>query len=259
LKNTLKKIAFFRLLYGLNIAQKQFFRFDIIGFVRRFTDFLHDYITLKNQPNNPHFRLHYGSLLPALTDKTSTTPTDPIYFYQDAWAASKIFALRPTHHYDVGSAAKTIGILSQFVPITMIDIRPLELVLPRLHFMEGSIVNLPIPTNSVQSISSLCVVEHIGLGRYGDPIDSYGSEKAITELKRVCAIGGHLLFSVPVDATGTVYFNAHRAFTPEYIKEQFQNFELLDEQYIYGKILQSQYQPDKGYGVGLYYWCKKSD
>jgi hypothetical protein len=29
------------------------------------------------------------------------------------------------------------------------------------------------------------VVEHIGLGRYGDPIDPDGDLKAISELKRV--------------------------------------------------------------------------
>lgn len=218
--------------------------------------FLNDYKKIKSQTQNPNFELSYGNFLPALTDKTATTPLDPIYFYQDSWAASKIFAQKPTHHFDIGSAAKTIGILSQFVPITMIDIRPIALKLHNLHFLEGSITQLPMPSNSVESLSSLCVVEHIGLGRYGDPIDSYGSEKAIEELKRVCAPSGTVLFSVPVDATGKVYFNAHRAFAPAYIKQQFVGFELLDEQYIYGTAMQPAYDPQKGYGVGLYYFKK---
>jgi hypothetical protein len=34
------------------------------------------------------------------------------------------------------------------------------------------------------------VVEHIGLGRYGEPMDEQGDLKAIEELKRVLAPGG---------------------------------------------------------------------
>jgi len=67
----------------------------------------------------------------------------------------------------------------------MVDIRPIDVSLDNLFFVKGSILNLPFRNNSIESISSLCVVEHIGLGRYGNVIDPYGSEKAIKELKRV--------------------------------------------------------------------------
>ena len=147
-------------------------------------------------------------LYPCLDDRTALTPIDPVYFFQDTWAARKIFELKPERHYDVGSSVKTIGILSQFVPVTMIDIRPLPLNLSGMDFNMGSILDLPFEDCSIESISSLCVVEHIGLGRYGDPIDSFGSEKAIIELKRVVSVGGVILFSVPVDSMNTIYFNA---------------------------------------------------
>ena len=42
------------------------------------------------------------------------------------------------------------------------------------------------------------VIEHIGLGRYGDKFDYDGDLKAIKELKRVLAVGGNLLFVVPI-------------------------------------------------------------
>jgi SAM-dependent methyltransferase len=181
---------------------------------------------------------------------------DPVYFYQDTWAARKLFELKPVHHYDVGSSAKTIGILSQFAPITMIDIRPLPLKLPNLHFIKGSIIDLPLNDNSVDSISSLCVVEHIGLGRYGDDIDAFGSEKSILELKRVVKIGGILLFSVPVDSVNTIYFNAHRAFTREYVMSMFFGYELLEERYQYGDTLIEKFIPEFGFGTGLYMFKK---
>ena len=189
---------------------------------------------------------------PCLHDNLSYTPLEPTYFFQDSWAAKHIFELKPKHHYDIGSSAQTMGILSQFVPVTMVDIRPIELELDDLSFIEGSILDLPFKENSLETLSSLCVVEHIGLGRYGDPVDQFGSEKAIKELKRVLQVGGVILFSVPVDRENKIYFNAHRAFTRDYILELFDGFELLDEKYQYEKILFDKYDANKGFGTGLY-------
>lgn len=195
-------------------------------------------------------------LLPYLDDKTSFTPIDPVYFYQDSWAAKKIFELKPKHHHDIGSSAKTIGILSQFTPVTMVDIRPLPVELSNLNFIKGSILNLPFDDCSIDSISSLCVIEHIGLGRYGDTIDSFGSEKSIAELKRVVKPGGVILFSVPVDRVNTVYFNAHRAFTRNYVLTLFNEFELVEERYQYGYELTESYSASRGFGTGLYMFRK---
>jgi hypothetical protein len=44
---------------------------------------------------------------------------------------------------------------------------------------------LPFKNNSIECISSLCVLEHIGLGRYGDKLDPFGTEKAIEEIKTI--------------------------------------------------------------------------
>ncbi|MGQ2965250.1 DUF268 domain-containing protein [Methylophilus sp.] len=191
-------------------------------------------------------------LAPCINDKTSFTPLEPVYFFQDTWAARKIFELKPNNHHDIGSSAKTIGILSQFTPITMIDIRPLPLELPNLKFIKGSILELPFNDDSIETMSSLCVVEHIGLGRYGDPIDAFGSEKAVSELKRVMKPNGIILFSVPVDVVNTVYFNAHRAFTRDYILSLFDGFELLEERYQYGYELIETYDKNRGFGTGLF-------
>jgi hypothetical protein len=216
--------------------------------------FISDYYAMLNLLNE-HF--NNFELAPCLNDKTSFTPIEPVYFYQDTWAASKLFKLKPKHHYDVASSAKTIGILSQFVPITMIDIRPLPVTLSNLTFIKGSITDLPIDDNSVESISSLCVVEHIGLGRYGDCIDPFGSEKAIAELKRVVTVGGVVLLSVPVDRANTVYFNAHRAFTREYVLSLFAGFKLLEEKYQYGYDIVDTYSEDSGFGTGLFMFKKE--
>ena len=71
------------------------------------------------------------------------------------------------------------------------------------------------------------VVEHIGLGRYGDPLDTKGDIRAIRELKRVLARGGDLLFVVPVGKP-RVMFNAHRIYSYEQIISYFQDLELIE-------------------------------
>jgi hypothetical protein len=54
-------------------------------------------------------------------------------------------------------------------------------------------------------------IEHVGLGRYGDPLDPEGDRKAAAELMRVLAPGGSLLIVVPVGRP-RIRFNANRIY-----------------------------------------------
>lgn len=250
IKKWLKSNKLIRDTYFLFDGTRQFFKFKPMTLINQYIWFIKQFkIHNKMQKNSKFQKVEW---YPCLFDNISYTPLDPTYFFQDSWAAKHIYTLKPKHHYDIGSSAKTIGILSQFIPITMVDIRPIELELENLFFIEGSILDLPFEDNSLETISSLCVVEHIGLGRYGDPIDQFGSEKAIKELKRVLKIGGIILFSVPIDNENKIYFNAHRAFTREYILELFDGFMLLEEKYHYGTKIFDEYDSNKGFGTGLY-------
>lgn len=146
---------------------------------------------------------------PCLTDRTQETPIDPQYFYQAAWGASKIWFQRPHMHVDVGSDVKFVGMLSAAVKVEFVDIRPLPVQLENLTCRQGTILDLPYADSSVQSISSMHVIEHIGLGRYGDPIDPDGARKACAELARVLTQGGHLYLSAPL-GTPRIQFNGQR-------------------------------------------------
>jgi SAM-dependent methyltransferase len=164
-------------------------------FLKHFWLYLRAMCSFKKINYNPNSKVILDNLYPCFYDNTRNTYIEPTYFFQDTWAAKKIFNLKPLHHYDVGSSVKTMGIISQFVPVTIVDIRPLPVKLPGLTVIEGSITELPFENNSIMSLSSLCVVEHIGLGRYGDALDPFGSEKAIAELKRVLKWEGILLLT----------------------------------------------------------------
>jgi SAM-dependent methyltransferase len=138
----------------------------------------------------------------------------------------------------------------------MVDIRPLSVKLPHLDFIKGSLLELPFVDSSIESLSSICVIEHIGLGRYGDTLDPFGSEKSARELCRVLANNGSLYISVPVDHKNITYFNAHRAFTREYVLELFGSLKLIEEKYIYGNNMFDTYEPEKGFGTGLFHFKK---
>ncbi len=188
---------------------------------------------------------------PCLGDDTPATEIEPIYFYQNAWAFGHIVNQCPAYHVDVGSHHTFVSLLSKVVPVTMIDIRPLSVQLESLSFRRGSVLELPFADGTVPSVSSLCVVEHIGLGRYGDSLDPRGTEKAIAELKRIVQPGGHLYVSIPLDDDNRVFFNAHRAFREGYLLEQFHPFQVVERRYIYGNSFGESLQ--SGFGTGCYH------
>jgi SAM-dependent methyltransferase len=164
---------------------------------------------------------------PCLFDKTSGTGVDSHYFYQHVWAMEKIVACRPALHVDVGSNVDFVGLLGTITKVQFVDIRPMQVSnMPNLESKYGSILELPYEDNSLESISCLHVAEHIGLGRYGDPLDPLGTKKAAAELSRCLKPGGNLYFSLPVGKP-RLQFNAHRIHSPKQIVEYFSGLKLL--------------------------------
>jgi SAM-dependent methyltransferase len=164
--------------------------------------------------------LHAEDDYPQLHDRTVGSPFDPHYTYQDAWAARAVHDFAPDEHVDVGSRITFVLGLAAFIPVTFIDLRPLDVDIPNLSSRAGSLLDLPYADGSVRSLSCLHVIEHVGLGRYGDTLDPDGTAKAAAELARVLAPGGQLLVGVPVGRPRTA-FNAHRVLDPELLPDLF--------------------------------------
>ena len=184
------------------------------------------------------------------------------YFFQDIWAAEKVFQKKPQLHIDI--ASRIDGFVAHLLPfckVEYVDIRKMDSTLSNLVFKEGSILQLPYPDNSVTSLSCLHVIEHIGLGRYGDPIDPEGFAKAAAELVRVLAPGGHLYFGTPIGEE-KLYFDAHRVFAVETILQLFQGlvleeFSLINDR-ARGIIPNASYTDANNckYGCGLFAFTK---
>ncbi|MCB1139950.1 MAG: DUF268 domain-containing protein [Leptospiraceae bacterium] len=161
------------------------------------------------------FRLAWTDRFPCLDDATSQTGFDRHYIYHTAWAARIVQKIRPEFHIDISSYLYFSTIVSAFVPVRFYDYRPAKIQLDGLQSEPADLNRLPFESDSVESISCMHVLEHIGLGRYGDALDVQGDLKALGELKRVVKPGGSLIIVLPMGGTDKICFNAHRIYTPD--------------------------------------------
>jgi hypothetical protein len=197
---------------------------------------------------------------PCLKDKIKTTPVDQHYIYHPAWAARILAQTRPAVHVDISSILHFGTIVSSFIPVKFYDYRPVSISLSDYESGYADLKNLPFANDSVASLSCMHTVEHVGLGRYGDELDSEGDLKAMEELKRVLKPGGDLLLVVPVGKP-RVEFNAHRVYSFEQVRACFPGFQLKEFSLIpdQGNLLlhaEPSLASRQEYGCGCF-WFKK--
>jgi SAM-dependent methyltransferase len=167
-----------------------------------------------------------------LFDKRKLEPFDPHYLYHTAWASRVLFKIKPKIHYDFASDLRFVTIISSFVKIVQYNLSIPTIKLSNLEFRSTDLTKMKnIKSNSLKSVSCMHVVEHIGLGRYGDKINPSADKVAINELIRVLAPGGNLLFVTPVGIP-KIFFNAHRVYAYEDILRFFSCLSLKEFSFI---------------------------
>lgn len=215
----------------IKISLKLFIRNPITLFSIWY-NFFKDFFLIKKELEKSNEKINL-SIMPCLFDKENYSLKLQYYDYQNAWAFEKLLESKPNELIDIGSIITFLVFASKITKVTTIDIREQNLPIKNLETKIGDILNIPYQDNSVDFLSSLSVIEHIGLGRYGDKIDLDGMQKSINEFDRVLKKNATLLISVPIGPTNIIEFNAHRRFTPEKIYQMFKNFSIDDEVYIF--------------------------
>jgi hypothetical protein len=219
---------------------------------------------LQQEATQKRFEILEQHLTPILNEDTPTTEFDHHYVYHQAWAARALRRIQPSLHHDFSSAIDFSVIASAWTPLVFCDYRPAELHLPGLGTKREDLMQLSFSTGSLESVSCMHVIEHIGLGRYGDTLDYDGDLKAIVELKRVVRPGGNLLVVLPLAASPRIHFNAHRIYSWNSVLDLFQDqcylveSALIPDQTSLGMV----YSPDdvllnlQQYACGCF-WFKK--
>src|SRR6266571_7011944 len=166
---------------------------------------------------------------PWLNDATPETGFDAHYVLHTSWAARVLAKTKPKVHVSFGDSLYFVGIASAFMSMTFSDIRKSGLPFRDIEEDRADLTSLPPSwTGTLQSISCMHVLEHIGLGRYGDALDASGDRKAAGELARVLAPGGQLLMVVPMEDPPRVCFNAHRLYSYSQVMDLFPDLSLLE-------------------------------
>lgn len=197
----------------------------MVALMRRYPGYLRQWKQYSQLPGAEPIR--FGNSYPCVLDKTAVTSVSNDYVHQAIWATERIVSDDAPYHVDIGSQAIFVGLLTTHKPVLSVDIRPLTVSLPNLTCISGDLLHLPFASDSIRSLSCLHVVEHVGLGRYGDALNPDGTRLACRELARVLAPGGNLFFSAPVGKP-RVCFNAHRIHSPPQLLEYFQGIHLAE-------------------------------
>jgi len=139
------------------------------------------------------------------------------YFHSDLVVANQIFKKNPRRHVDIGSRIDGfVAHVASFRKIEVIDIRDLEDTgHENIIFKRDDIFNPgQLKVELSDSLSCLHVIEHFGLGRYGDAIDPLGHQKGFNEILKRLEKDGMFYVSIPIGRKNEVHFNAHRVFHP---------------------------------------------
>jgi SAM-dependent methyltransferase len=138
---------------------------------------------------------------------------------------------------DVGSTGSyfPLALVCLGYEVYTFDVRPYEysFLLPNLKNITGDIRHTEFPNDFFKTVTAISTIEHIGLGRYGDPIDSRGDKEAINEIKRILMRGGELLLTVPYGRPAVTQL--HRVYDAVQLQSILKDFKIKSENYFLKK------------------------
>ncbi len=152
--------------------------------------------------------------------------------HECTFAAQQIAALNPKSILDIGSYRQfVLGLLSHF-DVTTVDVRGRRPISGKETVVTCDAKKLTSPDNTFDVVVSLCTLEHLGLGRYGDDFDPDADKAALKEMARVLRPGGHLIFTTNITrAKPSIGFNAHRIYSHEMLKKRCEGLSSVEERF----------------------------
>lgn len=233
-KESVKKLLVLLNSLGINIIRLYRAIPNLVYFLKSFKRYLFARKYIKKRQNN-YFKLPKIAIpYVCLGDhRNQAGEASGHYFHQDLIIASEIFKRKPNNHFDIGS--RIDGFIAHLISfeqkVIIGDIRNLNFKNKYIKYKKIDL-SKPLKTekkaselNKYESLSCLHVIEHVGLGRYGDPINPLGFVNAIENLSLLLRKNGILYLSHPC-GENRVEFNGHYIFSIDYIYPIFKRYNL---------------------------------
>ncbi len=210
--------------FGINLKQTYIAVTGLFWFVPSYFELIRS-----RKKSSQYFEI---KLLPIFHDRLETSGVmSGHYFHQDLLVAQKIFKNNPLNHLDIGSSIYGfVSHVASFRQIDILDIRDNKSQVSNIKFKKVDLMDIS-QVESIEkydSISCLHVIEHFGLGRYGDKIDFDGYILGLENIAKLQTKGGIFYFGTPIGKP-RIYFNAHRVFDPQYILAILEQYYTLQE------------------------------
>lgn len=151
---------------------------------------------------------------------------------QFMFASNALARISPKEVNDIASHRDWLIGVGAGIKLHTLDVRDADVRLLSEQVWRGRAEELPWSAGSVECLTSLCSIEHFGLGAYGDPFDPQGDYKAISEMVRVLRPGGSLVLTTTVNRSHSfTTFNIHRIYQLEALRSMFAGLEIVEEQF----------------------------
>lgn len=134
---------------------------------------------------------------------------------------------------DVGSTGSQLPLMLVGLgyEVWTIDVRKYEFegVSNNLHCIRGDIRRTDFVDSFFDIVLAVSTIEHVGLGRYSDPIDIEGDRIAMKEIRRIMTHEGVLLMTVPFGKRTMSAF--HRVYDQESLLALLRDFKIESIEY----------------------------
>jgi SAM-dependent methyltransferase len=99
-----------------------------------------------------------------------------------------------------------------------------------VEYVRGDCIHTSLRAESADVVAIISTLEHVGLGRWGDPLDPQGDVKAMREAWRVLRPGGHVVLTIPYGHPAVV-FNLHRVYDRGRVGLLTEGFDVVQAEY----------------------------
>lgn len=150
------------------------------------------------------------------------------YYWTLRWLNERL--MRNDNIIDIGGAGSFLppAMAALGFNVTTVDVRRWNVDIGGLTTLRREVSGLML--GQFDACTCISTLEHIGLGRYGDPKEINGDYNALDAIYGVLKPGGVLILSVPFGHAGIAY-DAHRVYDNERLNRMLDRFDI--EEYMF--------------------------